>query len=87
MNGTDLLNTKLSYYGNVKYNISKWDVTLKAWLTKYSLKNKPSIDKIRELYDEELLEKNGIKVKTVNISEIMKGKGALHCITAYLKRG
>ena len=40
MNGTDLLNTKLSYYGNVKYNISKWDITLKAWLTKYSLKNK-----------------------------------------------
>ena len=35
----------------------------------------------------ELLEKNGIKVKTVNISEIMKGKGELHCITAYLKRG
>ena len=35
----------------------------------------------------ELLEKNGIEVKTVNISEIMKGKGALHCITAYLKRG
>ena len=35
----------------------------------------------------ELLEKNGIKVKTVNMSEIMKGKGALHCITAYLKRG
>ena len=25
--------------------------------------------------------------KTVNISEIIKGKGALHCITAYLKRG
>lgn len=43
MNGTDLLNTKLSYYGNVKYNISKWDITLKAWLTKYSLKNKPNI--------------------------------------------
>lgn len=36
---------------------------------------------------QELLEKNGIKVKTINISEIMKGKGALHCITAYLKRG
>lgn len=36
---------------------------------------------------QELLEKNGIKVKTVNISEIIKGKGALHCITAYLKRG
>jgi len=36
---------------------------------------------------QELLEKNGIKVETVNISEIMKGKGALHCITAFLKRG
>ncbi|NLW69884.1 MAG: amidinotransferase [Eubacteriaceae bacterium] len=35
----------------------------------------------------ELLEKNGVKVRTVNISEIIKGKGALHCITAYLKRG
>ncbi len=36
---------------------------------------------------QELLEKNGVKVDTINISEIMKGKGALHCITAYLKRG
>ncbi|QAT41837.1 dimethylarginine dimethylaminohydrolase family protein [Aminipila luticellarii] len=36
---------------------------------------------------QELLERNGIRVTTVNISEIMKGKGALHCITAYLKRG
>lgn len=36
---------------------------------------------------QELLENSGIKVQTVNISEIMKGKGALHCITAYLKRG
>ncbi|MCI8608041.1 MAG: amidinotransferase [Firmicutes bacterium] len=36
---------------------------------------------------QELLENNGIKVETVNISEIMKGRGALHCITAYLKRG
>ena len=36
---------------------------------------------------QELLEKNGVKVDTVDISEIMKGKGALHCITAYLKRG
>lgn len=36
---------------------------------------------------QELLEKKGIKVQTVDISEIMKGKGALHCITAYLKRG
>lgn len=36
---------------------------------------------------QELLEKNGIKVETINISEIIKGKGGLHCITAFLKRG
>ncbi len=36
---------------------------------------------------QELLEKNGIRVITIDISEIMKGKGALHCMTAYLKRG
>ncbi|MDL2273261.1 hypothetical protein LJC34_01735 [Oscillospiraceae bacterium OttesenSCG-928-G22] len=36
---------------------------------------------------QELLEKNGIKVLTVDISEISKGRGSLHCITAYLKRG
>ena len=36
---------------------------------------------------QELLEKNGVKVITVDISEIMKGRGALHCITAFLKRG
>ena len=33
------------------------------------------------------LEKNGVKVEAPDISEIMKGRGALHCITAYLKRG
>lgn len=36
---------------------------------------------------QKLLEQNGVKVETVDISEIRKGKGALHCITAYLKRG
>ncbi len=36
---------------------------------------------------QELLEQNGIKVITIDISEIMKGRGALHCITAFLKRG
>lgn len=36
---------------------------------------------------QELLENNGIKVITVEMFEIMKGRGALHCITAYLKRG
>ena len=36
---------------------------------------------------QEALEKSGIKVITIDISEILKGRGALHCITAYLKRG
>lgn len=35
---------------------------------------------------QELLEKNGIKVITVDVSEIIKGKGAVHCVTAFLKR-
>jgi N-dimethylarginine dimethylaminohydrolase len=34
-----------------------------------------------------LLEDNGIKVISVDVSEILKGRGAIHCITAYLKRG
>ena len=36
---------------------------------------------------QEVLEKNGIEVIAVNVSEIIKGRGALHCITAFLKRG
>ncbi|WP_130863572.1 dimethylarginine dimethylaminohydrolase family protein [Bacilliculturomica massiliensis] len=36
---------------------------------------------------QEALENSGIKVITIDISEILKGRGALHCITAYLKRG
>lgn len=36
---------------------------------------------------QELLENNGVDVQTIDISEIRKGRGALHCITAYLKRG
>jgi N-dimethylarginine dimethylaminohydrolase len=36
---------------------------------------------------QEVLEKNGVKVQTVDVSEIMKGRGALHCITGFLKRG
>lgn len=35
----------------------------------------------------ELLEKHGVKVETVDVSEITKGKGSLHYITAFLKRG
>lgn len=36
---------------------------------------------------QELLENNGVKVITVDVSEIIKGKGAIHCVTAFLKRG
>ena len=36
---------------------------------------------------QEVLENNGISVITVDVSEIMKGKGAVHCVTAFLKRG
>lgn len=36
---------------------------------------------------QELLEKNGIKVIPVQFDEILKGYGAIHCCTAFLKRG
>jgi len=36
---------------------------------------------------QELLERNGIKVIPIEISEILKGYGAMHCCTAFLKRG
>jgi len=35
----------------------------------------------------EMLEKNGIKVIPVEMSEFLKGRGAVHCATAFLKRG
>lgn len=36
---------------------------------------------------QELLENNGIRVIAVEIDEILKGFGAMHCCTAFLKRG
>ncbi|MGF6376731.1 N-dimethylarginine dimethylaminohydrolase [Clostridiales Family XIII bacterium PM5-7] len=36
---------------------------------------------------QELLEKNGITVIPVEYDEILKGYGAIHCCTAFLKRG
>lgn len=35
----------------------------------------------------EELEKNGIEVITIDLSEILKGWGAVHCATVFLKRG
>ena len=36
---------------------------------------------------QELLEQNGIKVIPLDFDEILKGYGAIHCCTAFLKRG
>lgn len=36
---------------------------------------------------QELLEKNGIKVIRIQFDEVLKGFGAMHCCTAFLKRG
>lgn len=36
---------------------------------------------------QDLLEKKGVKVIPVEIDEIKKGRGMLHCMTAFLKRG
>ena len=35
----------------------------------------------------EELEKNGIEVISVDLSEVLKGMGAVHCATVFLKRG
>ena len=35
----------------------------------------------------EVLEKAGIKVIPIDFSEVLKGYGAMHCCTAFLKRG
>lgn len=35
----------------------------------------------------ELFGKNGVAVIPVDFSEIIKGRGAIHCATAFLKRG
>ncbi|MBR3053983.1 MAG: amidinotransferase, partial [Firmicutes bacterium] len=34
----------------------------------------------------ELLEKNGITVDVLDLSELNKGRGSVHCMTAFLKR-
>lgn len=38
-------------------------------------------------YSQALLEKNGIKVHTLDFSEVVKAWGGMHCCTAFLKRG
>lgn len=38
-------------------------------------------------YCKELLEKNDIEVISIDVSEFVKGRGTIHCSTAFLKRG
>ena len=47
----------------------------------------PTILNKRQSELQELLEKNGIEVITVEFDEILKGYGAMHCCTGFLKRG
>ena len=35
----------------------------------------------------EILDKNGVKVHTVQFDEVVKAWGGMHCCTAFLKRG
>ena len=51
MKANELLYTKISYYGKVRYNKAYKTITLYEWIGKYSLKNKSKIDAIRQLYD------------------------------------
>lgn len=66
MNGLEILkNTKVNYYGNVKYNKPLCEITLFDWITKYSLKNKDIIEQIRSLYDTD--KKIAKKLKSENL--------------------
>lgn len=38
-------------------------------------------------YCKQLLEDNGVKVISIDVSEFVKGRGTIHCSTAFLKRG
>lgn len=42
-----LKETKVAYYGNMKYNKPLYDISLYDWITTYSLKHKDTIDYIR----------------------------------------
>ena len=44
---------------------------------------------LRQVYQKGkvLLEKAGIEVIPIDFSEVLKGYGAMHCCTAFLKRG
>jgi len=68
MKANELLKTNISYYSNVKYNKSYKQITLYDWITKYSLRSKNIIDKIRELYDKD--KKQAKQMKTDNLSAV-----------------
>lgn len=51
MKTKELLQTKISYYSNVKYSNSYKQITLYDWISNYSMKNKNIIMEIRNIYD------------------------------------
>lgn len=50
MTAKELLNTKISYYSNIRFSNSYKDITLLEWISKYSIKYKNTIEEIRKLY-------------------------------------
>lgn len=66
MNGLELLKqTKVNYYGNVKFNKPLCEISLFDWVSKYSLKNKKYISEIRHYYDTD--KKIAKKLKAQNL--------------------
>ena len=67
------------------YEIIGYAEADEAWIRRRG--SLPCYAGVPRLSVEELLEKNGIKVIPVEFDEVMKGFGAIHCCTAFLKRG
>lgn len=65
MKVNELLYTKISYYGKVRYNKAYKTITLYDWLTKYAMRNKSKIDAIRKEYD--VNEKTAKQMKSDNL--------------------
>lgn len=70
MTGFELLNNNISYYYRINYNISRKDIKIIDWISKYSLKNKNTILKIRELYSNPETKKIGKEMKSLNLPAV-----------------
>lgn len=65
MKANELLYTKISYYGKVRYNKAYKTITLYDWISKYALRNKEKINAIRKQY--EIDEKIAKQMKADNL--------------------